>query len=198
MLGSVPRITVLAALIAGAVLAVPSAAQVGSGKIAYSAGSSGIVVVNPDGSGRTTLRSTGAVPVWSPDGTKLAGVRVTATGGQLFVINADGSGDHIVAESAPNSLIIGSQAWSPDGSRIAYVANNSLYTAGAVGGDVRLVASGAGLAPAWSPDGARALLAYSSGYMGSVYVIAPDGSGRAATLRRLLPRLVSERGLDRV
>ena len=73
------RLAPLAAVLSGLVLAVSSAAQIGSGKIAYTTGSlgnprDGLYAVNIDGSDRTLLKSGEALssPRWSPDGSRLA------------------------------------------------------------------------------------------------------------------------------
>ena len=186
MVSVVPR--VIAALIglAALVTAVPSAAVVGSGKIAYTLSSGGIVTVNPDGSGRTTLRPTGIRAIWSPDGTKLLGIqdRPGSQGPQLFVVNADGTDDHVVAEGAVGTLSFGSQAWSPDGSRIAYLHDGLIFTVDAAGGGTRFVGSGARSAPMWSPDGT--LLAYDTTDF-FVDVMAPDGSGQRRLSDGYLP-----------
>ena len=65
----IPALVGLAALMA----AVPSAAQVGSGRIAYATDGTGIYTVAADGSDPVTLKSDNArLPRWSPDGSKLA------------------------------------------------------------------------------------------------------------------------------
>jgi Tol biopolymer transport system component len=62
--------------------------------------------------------------------------------------------DNITAESLANET---EPAWSPDGTRIAFVSDrdggSSIYVMNAGGGEVRRLASG--LQPAWSPDGGR-------------------------------------------
>jgi dipeptidyl aminopeptidase/acylaminoacyl peptidase len=50
-------------------------------------------------------------PRWSPDGKRLLFER----GGDVHVVNADGTGEGVVAEYARDA------AWSPDGSSIAYI-----------------------------------------------------------------------------
>jgi dipeptidyl aminopeptidase/acylaminoacyl peptidase len=81
----------------------------------------------------------------------------------VFVVPADGS-------SPPIQLTDGdyedaSPAWSPDGSRIAFISNrdedwdlttvNDVYVVDAAGGDPKPVTGGDGICelPAWSPDG---------------------------------------------
>ena len=83
-----------------------------------------------------------------------------------------------------------SPAWSPDGSKIAFISNRnyhfSLYVMNADGSNSRLLTDKvveAG-APAWSPDGQK--IAFNAGFSGSfgvmkpdtgIYVINVDGSG---------------------
>src|SRR5205814_1244392 len=51
-----------------------------------------IAVIGTDGSGFTQLtRTTGTMPAWSPDGSKIAFVGQVGGGTQIFVMNADGS-----------------------------------------------------------------------------------------------------------
>jgi Tol biopolymer transport system component len=76
-----------------------------------------IIVVNDDGS--DAERVTGAIrgrspvlPVWSPDGQRIAFVRYNPAGGpgavQVYVVNADGTGErHLGAGTLPQ--------WTPDG-----------------------------------------------------------------------------------
>lgn len=71
-----------------------------------------------------------------------------------------------------------SPAWSPDGSRLAYVAFNvykgisSVRVQDLATGKVRTIASGAGVnsAPAWSPDGKRIALTKSNNGNSDIYI----------------------------
>jgi Tol biopolymer transport system component len=84
------------------------------------AGSSRIVVVNADGTGRRVLVGQASDPAWSPDGSKLAYVAYAsrfAESGDIAVANADGTGARNLmttpaAEWRP--------AWSPTGRVIAF------------------------------------------------------------------------------
>jgi Tol biopolymer transport system component len=70
---------------------------------------------------------------------------------EVLVMDAEGGGRSVIA-SAPAS----DPAWSPDGTRIAYVRDNrppAVFVANADGSRERRVADGA--TPAWSPDGSR-------------------------------------------
>jgi Tol biopolymer transport system component len=69
-----------------------------------------IAVVNADGSGRrqlTHIATSKHSPVWSPDGQRLA----FNAQGQIWLMNADGSGQHAVTGKSSSVEL----AWSPDG-----------------------------------------------------------------------------------
>ena len=74
----------------------------------------------------------------------------TGSPGQIFVINADGSGLRQVTRDGDNRW----PAWSPDGSRIAFVHNGTLSTIAPDGTDMQSVN---GVTPdgaiAWNPAG---------------------------------------------
>ena len=72
--------------------------------------SSGVFVVNADGSERRRLTQRGGSPSWSPDGRKIAFDR----DGEIYVMNADGSRQRRLTQRG------GSPSWSPDGEWIAY------------------------------------------------------------------------------
>ena len=88
----IPALVGLVAL----VTAVPSAAQVGSGRIAYAREGEGIYTLAPVGGAPVLLKS-GVLRQarWSPDGSRIAYIAYS-NGYELHVMNADGTGDHIV------------------------------------------------------------------------------------------------------
>lgn len=77
-----------------------------------------IYVINKDGSGLRQL-TTGMDPALSPDGQKVAFTRWQGSGngvaGELWVINVDGSGAHLVSKDLRQPK---SPTWSPDGTQI--------------------------------------------------------------------------------
>jgi Tol biopolymer transport system component len=178
LLRLLPALAGLVALTA----AVPSAAQVGSGRIAYATEFASIYTVAADGSDPVMLKSNARVPRWSPDGSKLAFVEYfegpSGLAAALKVMNADGTDEHIVATSDWwQDIWLSSQPWSPDGSRIAWGPSGTpgdIHTASATGGDVRRITTDGGLKepPVWSPAGAQ--LVYSS--QGQLFLARDDGS----------------------
>ncbi len=148
-----------------------------NGKLAFlsSSGSSEIIIMNPDGSGRFRFQS-GSSPVWSPDGLTLA---FTNSSYELIVINADGTGLRKLPVSAPYPS---SPTWSPDGTRIAFYGPFGLHTINIDGTNERrltevLPTLQAGGRLRWSPDGSRFLFGNSGWNNGGIATIYLDGTG---------------------
>jgi Tol biopolymer transport system component len=87
-------------------------------------GSHQVFVMASDGSGAVQLthdgREHGQLPDWSPDGQSIAYQTSTPDGGRIWVMSADGSGAHELV-SAPAGTEDFGAAWSPDGTRVAFV-----------------------------------------------------------------------------
>jgi Tol biopolymer transport system component len=128
----------------------------------------GIFVMNVNG-GRVTrvttpppLAALGDVcPSFSPDGTKLAFVRVWPDGAAIYIVGADGKGLHQVTPTA--ALSPARPHWSRDGSKLLFGTPNSgqtgrdVYVVNADGSDLirltRTYGNDYAENPAWSPDG---------------------------------------------
>lgn len=135
----------------------------------------------------------GPVMRWSPDGMRIA-FRLYNDEAGLYVINRDGSGLRLVAEATgepePSKYLSGSSfAWSPDGSRIAFISpelmawppnaarNGHLFVVDVDTGDVRELAGAANRTVAWSPDGSTIAFGRSQPSTSALVLINADGTG---------------------
>lgn len=106
---------------------------------------------------------------------------------------ADADGQNAQAALVSKEPII-SPAWSPDGSRLAYVSFENkkpvIFVHTLATGRRSVVANfkGSNSAPAWSPDGRRLAIVLSKDGGSQIYTINADGSG--------VQRLLSSSGID--
>ena len=103
------------------------------------------------------------MPVWSPDGSRIAFVRegdpVPAAHDAIFAMNPDGSDVRQVSTASGGSDF--RPSWSPDGSRIAFAAIRNedwgIWVVDADGSNEHMILGGTGAGyvddPVWSPDG---------------------------------------------
>lgn len=149
-----------------------------------------IFLMNPDGSGRIRLTTTGGNdPTWSPDGC----IAYEGGPGGITIMNADGKNAHPLGFDAGFVGVCGVElAWSPDGTRIVTGASRGdrtdLYLINVADSSAtRLTSQNDNQCanPTWSPDSKR--IAFSStppeAPLPYIYVINADGSN----LTRLFP-----------
>ncbi len=151
-----------------------------------------IFTANPDGSGTNNV----TVSTWhdwdphySPDGSRIVYVGALTKYANIWVVNADGSGQIFLTNNEPKHDR--APSWSPDGSRVVFIsadwdsANNrfktetaEIWIASADGTSLlRLTNNSVGdLAPSWSPDGAKIAFSSNRGGKYDIWVMNADGS----------------------
>ena len=163
-----------------------------------------IIVVGADGRGRQNLTRTAASEselALSPDGRRIAYVRIEGVRYQIWVMNVDGSGQRRLTSGDDGEVW---PQWSPDGRRLAYMvwdysactpvsgsgcAVTDVWTVDADGSGQRKVLDSA-FQPRWSPDGSKLLFQQidqnpDRATLG-IYVARSDGTGVRKLVRATL------------
>ena len=143
-----------------------------------------VLVKNPsDVSSGTPLTADGGEdPAWSPDGTRIAFVSNRAGISDVYVMNADGTGQ---SRLTFEPLDAHNPAWSPDGTRIAFDGNDvsqDIVVINANGSGRVVVAGGDDIqnAPAWTADGGQ--IVFRDFSQGTGLSVVPAGGGARVAL----------------
>ena len=161
-------------------------------RIAYVSreGRSRVVIVSTTGRaiGELLAAPTGFIsrPTWAPDSRRVAFAEEIAMdsgpsgASRIVVANADGTGRRVLVGQASDP------AWSPNGSKIAYVSypsrlseTGSIVVADADGSGAHHITAAAApeSRPAWSPGGQRIAFTRSAGGKSTIVVGRADGNG---------------------
>src|SRR4051794_4533940 len=152
-----------------------------NGKIAYTAFNVhgyGVFTVAPNGSGARALTdpdysNSDSAPAWSADGRHIAFAR----GGQIWVMDQDGSSAHPVTSGWGAT----DPTWSPDGTRLAFSRFDIVVVDLATGVETNITPGSPGedVAPDWSPDGTK--IAFQSARDGHAQIYTVDPAGGSLT-----------------
>ncbi len=176
------HVRALPCLLALLVVAPPaSAAYPGSnGAVAYVGQVHGVdtLLARTGRSVRGLLSGVGlADPVWSPLGRRLAFVRASADGRDVWIVGENGQGERRLTRSANDET---DPAWSPGGDEVAYAGGPArarhIFAVGADGNGTRQITFGAADArqPAWSATG-RIAYVVATAHGDDLYVVNSSG-----------------------
>lgn len=149
----------------------------------------GAAWVRPDGSDLELLASVGGYATFSPDGTKIAGMRgarrsvegITDRGVEIRITDVATLETTLLATDWSGDL--DGLDWSPDGERIVYSGEDGLRVIDPASGENRDLLPGTGLTqvqtPVFSPDGGQVAFSARSRETDTahIYVVNADGTG---------------------
>lgn len=149
-----------------------------------------IYVIDADGTNETKLTDFGDYPVWSPDGTRIAFTGSQNGNTDIYVMNADGSGQMRLTTHPAIDYGI---AWSPDSTKIAFQSNQDgdydIFVMNADGTNQRQLTHNQinEYGPDWSPDGSKLAFWRRSGEF-EVFVMNADGTNEVKLAEGVRPK----------
>lgn len=154
-----------------------------TGKIAYERDNQ-IWVMNDDGTSQAAFsaitRPTPTDPAWSADGSRLA----FASGGDIYVINANGTGEVQVTTGAG---VDRDPTWSPDGSRLAFSrTGSSIFVINLNGtGELNISGGADDREPAWSLDDTKIAFVRKGTNVNGIYLMNTNGTSQVRAVADL-------------
>ena len=162
----------------------------GAARIAF-VSDNDIYTIRPDGSKLKKLTNSAARytnPAWSADGSRIAYSSQPLGGGNYSLhvmggVYTDTPSEITFSTPVPNSTTPFQPAWSPDGTRIAYVYNGRIWWMNANGSSQTQLTPAASMShPSWSPDGT--MVAHYRDTNHDIYrVNYPNGAGSTRITR---------------
>lgn len=163
---------------------------VAQGRVLFNSSRDGnwdIYSMDPDGSNVTQFTfdppgTNNNTPAWSPDGRQVVWIRDTGGNGDIWKMNADGSGQARITNTPLTDER--NPDWSPDGTKIAFAnpgaSNVNIYTIDPNGVALTILTTSADpeQIPSWSPDGSKIAYNRSPGSTSEIFVMNADGSGQ--------------------
>jgi Tol biopolymer transport system component len=167
----------------------------------------GIYVMRADGTGPPQLLSDAAGaedsgPRWSPNGKRISFTSDRTGDYEVWVVNADGSGETNLTNSptTTDGLSWPPASWSPDGRRLAFgrttafdLSRSEIHVMDADGSNVRQLTDaetqGTAFTPVWSPNGRQIAFVrfFAGGTGGDLFVMNADGTGQQTVKNTPVP-----------
>lgn len=141
----------------------PDVGSVGAGRLAVIDLDGNVVVVSPDGSGAIEITfdagdAAYSQPIWSPDSSRLAFGRVSATGFEIVIEEVDGDAELAIPVSNNPFYMY----WSPDGATMGVLHNGTrgldFEIVDVSEGTSAVIDQGTPFYFSWSPEGNRVVI----------------------------------------